>query len=147
MEELKQPQIGLVPKEIWAKNIRIDRHNLIVSAIKRYNQTDKQIPSEWLSELIELEEYIRQLTPKGFVETKKFHYETRIMIIPNHIFALELHALHSFMETILNSWGEKGFCIVNSTIGDTKEFFIKYRDLYYQNKDVVVEYFGYFEMK
>ena len=146
MEQLtKQQLIDLMLKPIWLKNIQ--RLNDISLDIERYVFNNKDIPNEWINEILQLQIEIFKTstsTKPGYVETKKFRYETKILIIPNHIFSLDLKALHNYIEHILNTWGERGFCITNTPIDNTEKFFKKYETNRHIYGDIVVEYFGYY---
>jgi len=56
--ELKPPPIGLCPKNIWERNVKIKRLNEVSSAIARYYQAGLKINPEWIEEYNELVEIV-----------------------------------------------------------------------------------------
>ena len=51
---MKKPPLGLVPRKHHQRLVNIKRHNDICKAIERYNKAKKEIPAEWLQELMGL---------------------------------------------------------------------------------------------
>lgn len=60
MLEAIKPPIGVMPKWLWDRNRRHD----LLEAILRYENADMPIPNDWVDELFELYELIRQEEPK-----------------------------------------------------------------------------------
>lgn len=52
--QVKKPPLGLVPRNI-ANNLRMKE---IILAMNRYVADNKKIPSEWINELVDLNDYI-----------------------------------------------------------------------------------------
>lgn len=52
--QVKAPPLGLVPRSI-ANNLRMKE---IILAMNRYVADNKKIPSEWINELVDLNDYI-----------------------------------------------------------------------------------------
>lgn len=49
-----KPPLGLTPKNIWEEQMQEQRRKDIHAAIQRYIEVGKDIPNDWLEELIEL---------------------------------------------------------------------------------------------
>lgn len=52
MNDNEKPPIGLMPSEMWEKQITQDRVTEILHAIDRYYRAGVEVPSAWIDELI-----------------------------------------------------------------------------------------------
>lgn len=49
-----KPPLGLTPKNIWEEQVQHQRRQDIHAAMQRYIEAGKEIPNNWLEELLEL---------------------------------------------------------------------------------------------
>jgi hypothetical protein len=61
MEEITKPPLGLIPKRIHDKNVKIERYNDVCSAIARYYHARLKINIEWIEEYNDLVDYLNHL--------------------------------------------------------------------------------------
>ena len=61
MEYSTKPPLGLIPKWIHDKNIKIERYNDVCSAIARYYHARLKIKIEWIEEYNDLVDYLNNL--------------------------------------------------------------------------------------
>lgn len=61
MEYSTKPPLGLIPKWIYDKNIKIERYNDVCSAIARYYHARLKIKIEWIEEYNDLVDYLNNL--------------------------------------------------------------------------------------
>ena len=59
------PPIGLIPKSIFERHVKINRYNDICAAIVRYQNANLQINEEWIKELDELTQFLQLNDKKG----------------------------------------------------------------------------------
>ena len=50
---MTKPPLGLMPKDIYDIKVNKDREMMIIDAMKRYSESEKPIPLEWIKELEE----------------------------------------------------------------------------------------------
>ncbi len=63
--QMNKPPIGLMPKNIWTEYVQMQRRNEITAAMQRYIGAGKDIPNDWLQELIELNNVIQNVQPEA----------------------------------------------------------------------------------
>lgn len=63
--QMNKPPIGLMPKSIWIEQMQVQRRNEITAAMQRFIEAGKDIPNDWLQELIELNNVIQNIQPEA----------------------------------------------------------------------------------
>lgn len=63
--QMNKPPVGLMPKNIWIEQMQAQRRNEITAAMQRFIKAGKDIPNEWLQELIELNNVIQNVQPEA----------------------------------------------------------------------------------
>lgn len=63
--QMNKPPIGLMPKHIFIEQMQMQRRNEITAAVQRYIEVGKDIPNDWLQELIELNNVIQNVQPEA----------------------------------------------------------------------------------
>lgn len=63
--QMNKPPIGLMPKHIFIEQMQMQRRNEITAAMQRYIEAGKDIPNDWLQELIELNNVIQNVQPEA----------------------------------------------------------------------------------
>lgn len=66
--QMNKPPIGLMPKNIWLEWTQAQRQKDIKEAMLQYIEAGKDIPNEWLQELIELNNVIQNVQPEATVD-------------------------------------------------------------------------------
>ena len=59
-----KPHLGLTPKNIWEEQMQYQRRQDIHAAMQRYIEAGKEIPNDWLYELISLNNMFQNVQPE-----------------------------------------------------------------------------------
>lgn len=54
IKSVTRPPLGIMPKEIYYRQVMIERLNDLIDAINRYNSNGIKIPTEWINEYNDL---------------------------------------------------------------------------------------------
>ena len=65
--QMNKPPIGLMPKHIFIEQMQMQRRNEITAAVQRYIEAGKDVPNDWLQELIELNNVIQNVQPEAMI--------------------------------------------------------------------------------
>lgn len=73
-----KPPLGLTPKNIWEEQMQHQRRQDIHAAMQRYIEAGKEIPNDWLHELLELNNAIGNVKVQEVLATVKQNIKEEI---------------------------------------------------------------------